>query len=280
MSLLIKIKELNNFKDKENFFNLYCNKHHIGHVHKKIAELIIKNKLPYTLKNKNLFFKDTNKKNLNHTLKNTCKLLVEKNIISSVTGEYFPCVTSFGKKELFVLERALVEYLGIRGYGVHLVAYIKKKNNIKLWIPLRAPNKRVEPNKLDNTVAGGISAGETIYEALKRESFEEASLKSNVLNNALQVGTINYVWRNKKFSLRRDTLFLFDLELNSDIIPHNNDGELFNYSLLHSKKVIEKIKNTKEFKKNCALVLISFFIRKGLINSKNEKDYEEICRLL
>ena len=75
-------------------------------------------------------------------------------------------------------------------------------------------------------------------------------------------------------------MFLFDLELNSDIVPYNNDGELSSYSLLHSKKVIEKIKNTNEFKKNCALVLISFFIRRGLINSKNEKNYEEICNLL
>ena len=115
---------------------------------------------------------------------------------------------------MFVLERSLVEYLGIRGYGVHLVAYVRTgKKILKLWVPLRALNKRVEPNKLDNTVAGGISAGETIYEALLREGYEEASLKKNILNKAVQVGTINYIWRNKKFSLRRDTLFLFDLEL-------------------------------------------------------------------
>ena len=44
--------------------------------------------------------------------------------------------------------------------------------------------------------------------------------------------------------------------------------------------MIDKIKNTNDFKKNCALVFASFFIRKGLINSKNEKNYEEICRLL
>ena len=118
-----------------------------------------------------------------------------------------------------MLERSLVEYLGIRGYGVHLVGYVKtKKNNIKIWTPLRSPNKRVEPNKLDNTIAGGVSAGETIHDALKREGYEEASLKSNVLNNVFQAGTINYVWRNKEFSLRRDTLFLFDLELFDNIM--------------------------------------------------------------
>ena len=45
----------------------------------------------------------------------------------------------------------------------------------------RAKNKRIEPNKLDNTVAGGISAGETIYEALIRESYEEAALEKRLL---------------------------------------------------------------------------------------------------
>ena len=281
MSLLFKINELNNFADKENFFNLFCNNYHIGLVHKKIATLILKHKLPYVLKNKNLFFKETKKKNLNITAKNTCELLVEKKIISQVTGENFPCVVSLGKKELFTLERSLVEYLGIRGFGVHLIAYVRTgKSNIKVWIPLRAANKKVEPNKLDNTIAGGISAGETVYQALIREGFEEASFKKKILNNAVQVGTINYIWRNKKFSLRRDTLFLFDLELSNKILPKNNDGEVSKFNLYSTAKIIEKIKNTNDFKKNCALVLASFFIRRGLINSENEKDYEEICRLL
>ena len=113
-----------------------------------------------------------------------------------------------------------------------------------------------------------------------REGFEEASLKKSILNKALQVGTINYVWRNKKLSIRRDTLFLFDLELPKNIIPKNNDGEVSKFNLYSSKKIIDTIKNTYDFKKNCALVMASFFIRRGLINSENEKNYEEICRLL
>ena len=36
-------------------------------------------------------------------------------------------------KVYFVLDRALVEYLGIRGYGVHLVAYVKENKKIKIW---------------------------------------------------------------------------------------------------------------------------------------------------
>ena len=100
MSLLLKINKLNNFTDRENFLDLFCNNNHIGLVHKKIAELLLKSKLPYALKSKkkSIFFKETKKKLLNITAKNTCDLLLEKKIISKVTGENFPCVSSLGKK--------------------------------------------------------------------------------------------------------------------------------------------------------------------------------------
>ncbi len=280
MSLLTKVKNLNNFFDKNQFVNLICHDDKIGLVHKKIAKIILKSKLPFLSKSNNLIFKENKKKKLNLTLENICELLIKKKFIKRATGEKFPCVLSLGRREYFVLDRALVEYLGIRGYGVHMIAFVKKKKKIKIWIPLRAKNKRVEPNKLDNTVAGGIAAGESVYEALKRESAEEASLDKNILKNAFQSGSINYSWRNKDFSIRRDTLFIYDLELSENIIPKNTDGELVNFKLYDAEKVISKIQNTNDFKKNCALVLASFFIRRGMINSKNEKNYEEVCRLL
>ncbi len=280
MSLLKKFKDLNNFSDKDIFVKLICKDTEVGLVHPKIVNLILESKLPYYHRQGKLIINEVRKKSLNYIFKNTYNLLLEKKIILEPTRENFSCISALGKKEYFVLERALVEYLGIRGYGVHLVAYYKEKNNFKIWTPLRSKDKRVEPNKLDNTVAGGISAGESLYQALFRESYEEASLKKKQLSSAVQVGTINYNWRNKKYSLRRDTLFIFDLELPKNIIPKNNDGELTKFKLFDHKKIIEKIKNTKEFKKNCALVLASFFIRRGIINSKNEKDYESICKML
>ena len=132
MSLLLKINKLNNFTDRENFLDLFCKGIHVGLVHKKIAELILNSKLPYELKGKSVFFTETKKILLNITTKNTCNLLLEKKIISKVTGENFPCVSSLGNKELFKLERTLVEFLGIRGYGVHLIAYVRSGKKRKL----------------------------------------------------------------------------------------------------------------------------------------------------
>ena len=45
-------------------------------------------------------------------------------------------------------------------------------------------------------------------------------------------------------------------------------------------KLLIKLSIQMILKKNCVLVFASFFIRKGLINFKNEKNYEEICRFL
>ena len=207
------------------------------------------------------------------------ELLVEKKIISRVTGENFPCVSTLGQKELFVIERALVEYLGIKGFGVHLIAYVKTgKNKIKVWVPLRAANKKVEPNKLDNTVAGGIKAGENIYHALKREANEEAGISSVALKDAKLVGTLNYNWKKSKYSVRRDTLFLFELEVDESFYPICKDGEVENFVLMDWKKVLKLIQETDKFKINCALVTAKFFIRHGLLTDRNENNYEEIQR--
>ena len=106
---------------------------------------------------------------------------MKKKIFFIPANELFSCRNTIDGKEFFKLDRKLVEYLGIRGYGVHLIAYIKQKNSYKLWVPKRNKNKLVSPSKFDNSVAGGVRAGEGIFSALEREAYEEAGLKKNNL---------------------------------------------------------------------------------------------------
>ena len=276
MSILKKFEQLNNFNDKEKFYEVIFRNFHIGYVHKKVVEHFLNTQFPICIINKKFYILETNTKKINLIMHAIGKMLVTKNFVDSLAEELFPCVKTLGGQEYFCLDRSIVEILGIKGYGVHLISYIKKNNKIKLWVPKRSSYKKVAPNKLDNTVAGGISSKESIYDALQREAYEEAGISKFLIKKAKLTGTLNYQWRNKKYSLRRDVLYLFELEVDKSFIPSCQDGEVEKYELLDWQDIFENIKQTDSFKKNSALVTIIFLIRKGLINPRNENDYEKI----
>ncbi len=111
---------------------------------------------------------------------------------------------------------------------------------------------------------------------MQREAYEEAGVNKPLIKQSSLSGTLNYNWRNKKYSLRRDILYLFELEVDNQFTPYCKDGEVENFQLLDWQDVLENIKETNNFKKNSALVIIIFLIKKGLINPYNEEEYEEI----
>ena len=279
MSLLRKFQNLNNFIYDENYYKLIFDKKKIGYVHRKIAKHIILNVQGIYLLGQKIYIENTSEIKLKKIiLKITETLSGNKNFFMPA-DELFSCRDTIDGKELFKLDRKLVEFLGIRGYGVHLIAYIKKKNTYKLWVPKRNKNKLVAPSKFDNTVAGGVRAGEGIFDALEREAYEEACLKKEQLDNVKLVGTLNYNWKNSPYTLRRDTLYLFDLELNDNFKPQCLDGEVEKFQLMDWKKVLKLMQNTNSIKNNSNLVFLNFMVRHGLINNKLEKNYEKILRM-
>ena len=278
MSLLKKFQNLNNFVQKNSYYYLFFNNEHVGYVHHKVAEDIIYDIYNIKLIDRCLYIQAKSFKEGNAIFKDIGNLLVFKKRLSHLTGELFSCRKTIESNEVFRLDRALVEMLGVRGYGVHMIVYTKIKNSYKLWIPKRNKNKSVAPSKLDNSVAGGVKAGEGIFQSLKREALEEASIYPDKLKNTKLVGAINYSWKKSLYSIRRDTLYLFDLKVDSNFFPKCNDGEVENFKLMDWTRVLKLIQNTDSFKNNCALVIANFLIRHGLLTNKNEKRYEEILR--
>ena len=258
---------------------LFLGKTKIGYVHREIAKYLILNVEGIYLLGQKIYFDYTSETQLKHIILKITETLSEKKKLFIPSGELFSCRKTINDKELFSLDRKLVEFLGIRGYGVHLIAYIKQKNSYKLWVPKRNKKKLVEPLKLDNSVAGGVRAGENIIDALEREAHEEAGLKKQQLNNVKLVGTLNYNWKNSKYTLRRDTLYLFDLEVDRMFKPYCLDGEVEKFQLMDWKKVLKLMQNTNSIKNNCNLVFFNFMVRHGLINNTLEKNYEKILRL-
>ena len=278
MSLLRKFQDLNNFIYNENYYKLIFGKTQIGYVHRKIAKYILLNVKGIYLLEQKIYFENISQTKLKKVILKITETLSEKKKLFIPADELFSCRNTIEGKELFKLDRKLVEFLGIRGYGVHLIIYIKRKNSYKLWVPKRNKKKLVSPSKFDNSVAGGVRAGEGIFEALEREAYEEAGLKKEQLNNVKLVGTLNYNWKNSLYTLRRDTLYLFDLEVDNNFKPYCLDGEVEKFDLMDWKKILKLMQNTNSIKNNCNVVFFNFMVRHGLINNKLEKNYEKILR--
>lgn len=181
-----------------------------------------------------------------------------------------------------LIERAFSVLIGVVTYGVHMTGYVLPKNTssgeMKLWIPRRSPTKQTFPNKLDNTVAGGLGYPCGVWETLVKESYEEAGLNKEFVElGAKAVGVLLYMIQPEGTHNQPEVEYIYDLEFpdESTIIPIPVDGEAQDFQLLGVLEVLERIK-AHEFKPNCALVIIDFLIRWGYITPENEPSYLEI----
>ncbi len=203
--------------------------------------------------------------------------LAEEGVIAAVRGELYPVATSFGAAPLLVMERAAAQHFGVRAYGVHLSGYVRGADGgTRIWVGLRDPNKHAFPGKLDNLVAGGQPVGIGLAENLAKEAREEASIPPELIAKARPVGCISYCQETDE-GLRPDVLFCYDLELPADFQPVNTDGEVVEFYLWPVDKTMHVIASTREFKFNCNLVNIDFFVRHGFV-PPDDPDYVEILR--
>lgn len=193
---------------------------------------------------------------------------------------------------LFEMERAATPLFGVVTYGVHMTAFIRSKTDegvqgMKIWVPRRARNKQTYGGWLDNTVAGGIASGETALECLIREAEEEASIPEAIIRRTRAVGTVSYFHvRDRRAGgeagfLQPECQFVYDLELweEDELELRPSDNEVEEFKLMGVEDVKAAIRKG-EFKPNCALVLLDFFVRHGLLDSLAEENYVEIVSRL
>jgi 8-oxo-dGTP pyrophosphatase MutT (NUDIX family) len=82
---------------------------------------------------------------------------------------------------------------------------------------------------LDNLAAGGVSADETLLQCVIRELWEESSVPRELACLVEPVGHIHVSRVVEPKGLHDESLYTYDLELPSDFIPKNNDGEVANF---------------------------------------------------
>ncbi|XP_031501223.1 nudix hydrolase 20, chloroplastic-like [Nymphaea colorata] len=211
------------------------------------------------------------------TVGDTIKCLGES-IVPGIRNELYPVTSAFGMPVFFSLERAAAPLFGIKAYGVHMNGYTEKEGKKYLWIGKRSYEKPTFPGMLDHLVAGGLPYGITCKDNLLKECEEEAGIPRNIANEALAASAVSYM-DIEGYRLKRDVLFCYDLKLPDDFIPNNQDGEVSSFKLIPVTQVANIIRRTEFFKPNCALVIIDFLFRHGLI-TPDDSGYLELLQSL
>ena len=153
---------------------------------------------------------------------------------------------------------------------------------MKIWVPRRSPTISTFPDKLDSTVAGGVSAGTTPIETIIREADEEASLPGEFTRQHIRsAGVLTYVTLLEYGQgevgglVKPDMVHVYDMEIATDVIPKPHDDEVKEFYLMTPDQV-KKALLQQEFKTNSAAVMIDFLIRHGFVTAVEERDYPEM----
>ena len=200
--------------------------------------------------------------------------LKEEGLIPGWRDEPYPVGPAFNAPALFEMERAAVALFGTRGYGVHMNGWLRKGGQTYMWIARRSLTKPTGPGKLDQMVGGGQPAGLSLRDNLIKECGEEAGIPPDLARRAVPTGTVSYRTVRPE-GLRNDILFNFDLEIPLDFEPVNQDGEVAEFMLWDIQEVMQRLRDTEDFKFNSALVIIDFLVRHGFIEA-DDPDYPDI----
>ncbi|SCK09687.1 DUF4743 domain-containing protein [Vogesella sp. LIG4] len=162
----------------------------------------------------------------------------------------------------FEMERAAFRPLGLTSRAVHLNGLTRMPDGeIRMWIGRRSPFKDVAPNRLDNLMGGGIAAGETLQVALEREGWEEAGIPASKLELLPQAALL-LAERPVARGLHREWLHVFDVWLDTQEIPQNQDGEVEAHLLMPLAEVEQHLING-QFMSDAALAAIDCMARLG-----------------
>ena len=168
---------------------------------------------------------------------------------------------------LFSVERSATALLGVLNLGVHLNGFVKRTDGIWLGMARRARNRPRYPGKLDQMVAGGMTAYQSPQQVMKRECQEEAGVPMTLAETLTSVGLVTLCHHNSKGQLRREILYTYDLELPETFQPCNQDGEVEEFQLMPIAEVVRLAAETDEIKTNCNLVVLDFLVRHGVLHA-------------
>jgi 8-oxo-dGTP pyrophosphatase MutT (NUDIX family) len=205
------------------------------------------------------------------------KELDRDGVLTGWRDEMVSIAPAYGQPELLRIERAASRPFGIMAYGAHLNGFVRRGGMTHVWIARRSPDKPVDPDKLDNLVGGRISAGMSVDETLRKESWEEAGMSPGLLAGLNCTGAVRVEYSVPE-GLHREILFVHDLWLPDDFKPQNQDGEVSEIRLMAVEDVLASIL-AGEFTLDAGVVMIDGLLRLGAVLPEDAQ-YLDLLRLM
>ncbi len=180
--------------------------------------------------------------------------------------ELYPVVADYHSQPLFAIERAAAYLFGLRTFGVHLLGYIGAGLDMRLWVARRSESKQTGPGQKDALVGGGLAYGQAPFETMIREAWEEAGLNRSVVENAHGVGEVRFIHQDEN-GIDQGLDYQFEIQLDEEITPQNQDGEVAGFELLPVGQVMDEIAEGTGYFYDANLAFIAFFVRHGLVSA-------------
>jgi 8-oxo-dGTP pyrophosphatase MutT (NUDIX family) len=146
---------------------------------------------------------------------------------------------------------------------------VGEAGEVSMWFARRSATKATDPGMLDNLVGGGIAAGQTIAEAVTKESWEEAGIDATLAASVRATGTVE-IRRVRPDGLQRETIFIHDLKVPRGFVPSGQDGEVVEHRLVDLDAAARLIANSSGpdvVTVDASLVVLDcLFRRRAIIN--------------
>ncbi|KAG5931734.1 hypothetical protein E4U53_001638 [Claviceps sorghi] len=163
-----------------------------------------------------------------------------------------------------------------------------------IWVAKRSENITYA-GKLDQLVAGAMGAQDdnNAMKVLRREAMEEAGLAvdietGHVRRNGQYVGTVQRgpcisffdkkdgVAGSEHGQLEPGIRFTFDLEVDADFVPEPCEPESIAGFVLKNVDEVKHDLKSREWKPNCALVMLDFLLRKGQMRPEEDACFRHL----
>ncbi|KAK2606127.1 hypothetical protein QQS21_003410 [Conoideocrella luteorostrata] len=187
---------------------------------------------------------------------------------------------------------------GIVTAGTHMNMFTIKRDGSRaethIWVAKRSKNVTYA-GKIDQLVAGAISPedNDDPLKTLRREAMEEAGLAvdaetGQVSKDGNYVGTLcqgprisfldkkDEIAGSERGQLEPGIRFTFDLEVDPEFIPEPCEPESIAGFFLRNVEEVKNDLKCREWKPNCALVMVDFLLRKGMISPEEDVFFQHL----